>query len=120
VRPAHPDLRNDAGNLFYRTSRTINVRRPQLRRQQLLAAEHVERQIAIAVVIAVKEAAFLMAVQRIVRGVDIKNNRRRRNLVRFKEQRNELPFNRRSIMGDLVIARRREMKAGPSSLAIRC
>ena len=38
------------------------------------AAEDVQRQIAVAVVIAVKEAALLMAVQRIVGGVEIEGD----------------------------------------------
>ena len=51
---------------------------PQLRRQQVTAAEHVQRQIAVAVVIAVEEPPFLMPVQRIVGGVEIKNDLPRR------------------------------------------
>ena len=39
--------------------------------EEMAAAEHVERQVAVAVVIAVEEAAFLMAVQRVVGGVEI-------------------------------------------------
>jgi hypothetical protein len=35
----------------------------------VFAAEHVERQVAIAVVLALKEAAFLAAVDRVVGGV---------------------------------------------------
>jgi len=38
------------------------------------AAEDIERQIAVAVVIAVKEAPLLMPVQRVVGGVQIENN----------------------------------------------
>jgi hypothetical protein len=42
------------------------------------AAEHIERQIAVAVVIAVEETLFLMPVQRVVGGVEIERNLRRR------------------------------------------
>ena len=45
--------------------------RPQLRRQQMPPAEHKQRQIAVAVVIAVEEAPLLMAVQRAVGRIQI-------------------------------------------------
>jgi len=38
------------------------------------AAEHVERQVAVAVIVAVKEPAFLMAVQRVVGGVEVEDD----------------------------------------------
>lgn len=44
----------------------IDVRAPQLRRQQMPATEHIQRQVAVAVVIAVEEPALLMAIQRVV------------------------------------------------------
>ncbi len=47
---------------------------PQPRTQHLLSAENVERQIAIVVVVAVEEPAFLLAVQRQVGGVDIEDD----------------------------------------------
>ena len=53
------------------------------------AAEHVQRQIAIAVVIAVEEAAFLVAMQRIIRGVEVEDDLIGRRLVRFEEQLDE-------------------------------
>jgi hypothetical protein len=42
------------------------------------AAEHIERQIAVVVVIAVEKTAFLMAVQRVVGGVKVEGDLRRR------------------------------------------
>ena len=42
----------------------------------MAAAEDIERQIAIAVVVAVEEAAFLMAMQRIVGGIEIEDDLR--------------------------------------------
>ena len=48
--------------------------RRSLARQQMPAAEHVKRQIAVAVVIAVEKAALLMPVQRIVGGVEIEDD----------------------------------------------
>jgi hypothetical protein len=40
------------------------------------AAEHIERQIAVVVVIAVEETLFLMPVQRVVGGVDVEGDLR--------------------------------------------
>jgi hypothetical protein len=47
---------------------------PQTCAQHLLSAKDIERKIAIAVVVAVEESAFLFAVQRQVGGVDIEHN----------------------------------------------
>jgi hypothetical protein len=70
------------------------------------AAEHVQRQIAIAVLIAVEEAAFLIAVQRIIRGVEVEDDLLGRRRVRLEEKVDEQPFDRRAVMADLVLARR--------------
>ena len=42
--------------------------------KQMPAAEHIQRQIAVAIVITVKEPAFLMAVQRVVGGVEVEHD----------------------------------------------
>jgi len=47
-----------------------------------------------------------MPVQRIVRGIEIKDDLLGRRLVRLQEQRDKQPFNRRRIMRDLVVTRR--------------
>ena len=70
------------------------------------AAEHVERQVAVAVVIAVKEPAFLVAVQRVVGRVEVEHDLARRFLMGVEKQLDEQPLDRRSIVVDLVIARR--------------
>ena len=67
-------------------ARGIHAGAPQVRRQQMPAAEDVERQIAVAVVVAVKEAAFLMAVHGIIGGIQIQDDPRRRPWVRLQEQ----------------------------------
>ena len=46
----------------------------QLGRQQVPAAEDVERQVAVAIIIAMEEPAFLLAVQRIVGGIQIEDD----------------------------------------------
>jgi hypothetical protein len=53
------------------------------------AAEHVERQIAVAVVVTVEEPAFLAAVERIVGGVEVENDLLGRPSVRLEEQVDE-------------------------------
>ena len=84
----------------------VDVGPAQLGRQQMPAAEDVERQIAVAVVVAVEEAAFLMPVQRIVGGVEIEDDLRRRRGMRVEEEIDEQRLDRRRIVADLVIARR--------------
>src|SRR5271170_943948 len=61
-RPALTDPGDNAGHFLQRTSRTVDVGRPQLRRQKLVAAEDVKRQVAVAIVIAVEETTLLVAV----------------------------------------------------------
>ena len=42
--------------------------------EKMPAAKHIERQVAVTVVIAVEEPAFLMAVKRIVGGVEVEDD----------------------------------------------
>ena len=51
---------------------------PELRRQQMAAAEDVKRQVAVAVVVAMEEPPLLVAVQRVVGGVEIEHDLLRR------------------------------------------
>jgi hypothetical protein len=71
--------------------------------QQMPTAEHVQRQVAVAVVIAVKEAALLMAVQRVIGGVEIEGDPLGRGLVRLEKEVDEQALDRRRIMPDLVV-----------------
>ena len=105
-RPAAADAADDPRDLLHRAGRAVDVRAPQLRRQQVTAAEDVERQVAVAVVIAVEEPAFLLAVQRIVRGIQVEDDLPRRLGVRLQEQIDEQRLDRRRVMADLVVARR--------------
>jgi hypothetical protein len=52
--------------LLDRAGRTIDVRRPEPGAEQVIAAEDVERKIAIVLVISMKEATKLIAVDRVV------------------------------------------------------
>src|SRR4051794_23285095 len=67
-RPAGADAADEADQFLHRARSGIDVGPAQLRRQQMAATEDVQRQIAVAVVVAMEEPAFLMPVQRIVRG----------------------------------------------------
>jgi hypothetical protein len=62
-RPAGADLPDDPRNLLDATRTGVDVGAAQLGRQQVPATEHVQRQITVAVVIAVEEASLLMPVQ---------------------------------------------------------
>ena len=68
------------------------------------AAEHIERQLGVAVVVAVEEAAFLMPVQRVVGGVEIENDLLGRLPVRFQEQIDKQCFDLGPIPADPVVA----------------
>ena len=69
-------------------------------------AEHVERQIAVGVVIAVEETLFLMPVQRIVGGVEIEGDLRPRHPMGVEKQVDKQPLDRRRVIADLVVAGR--------------
>ena len=60
-------------------------------RPEMSAAEHIKRQVAIAVVIAVKEPPLLIAVQRIVGRVEVEHDLTRRFGVRVEKQIDKQP-----------------------------
>jgi hypothetical protein len=70
----------------------------------MAAAEYVQGQIAVVVVIAVEEPAFLVAVQRIVGGIEIEDDLARRLAVRIEEQGDEQRLDGTRLVADLVIA----------------
>ena len=106
-RPALADLRHDASHLLHGTRRAIDVCGPQLCGQQVTAAEDVQRQITVAIVVTVEEPSFLMPMQRIVGGVEIEDNLPGRGPVRVQQERDEQPLNGCPVVGNLVITRRR-------------
>ena len=103
--PARSDLADDPLDFGQGAGRCVDIRAAKLGRQQVPAAEHVQRQIAVAVIVAVEEAALLVAVQRIVGGVEIEDDPLGRRLVRLEEQRDEQALDGSPIMPDLVITR---------------
>jgi len=64
AQPALPDLGNKARNVRHRAGRPVDVGTIQVGDQQMTATEDVERQVAIDIVIAMKEAPLLVTVQR--------------------------------------------------------
>ena len=52
-----------------------------------------------------EEAAFLMAVQRIIGGIEVEDDLPGRRLVRLEEEVDEQALDRRAVMADLVVAR---------------
>jgi hypothetical protein len=104
-RPTGPDPRHDPLDLFQRPCRGVDVRAPQLGRQQVPAAEDIKRQVA--VVVTVEEAPFLIAVNGIVGGVQVEHDALGRPPLGLQEQVHEEVLDRRRIVADLVVAARR-------------
>src|SRR5258708_15933570 len=74
LRPRRSNLRHDSLDFLQAAEGSIMIGFPQPRAQHLFAAEDVERQIAIVVVVAVEEPSFLVAVQRQVRSVHVQDD----------------------------------------------
>ena len=70
----------------------------------MLAAEDVERQVAVAIVIAVKEPSLLMPVQRVVGSIEIEGDLLRCLAMRFEEEIDKELLDRCPVIADLVIA----------------
>ena len=71
--------------------RPVDAARPQVRHQQVPAAEHVQRQVAVVAVVAVEEALLLSPVQARVRRVEVQHQPARRHPVRRHELLEQLP-----------------------------
>ena len=71
--------------MLHRARRAVDVGRPQLGAQQMLATKDVQGQVAVAVVVAVKEPPQLMAVDRIIRGVEVQHDLFRRHGMQTKK-----------------------------------
>ena len=86
LRPLGAQLRHDALDLIERAGGAVDVGRPEPRAQQLIAGEDVERQVAVAVVVAMEEPLRLMAVERDVGCIQIEHDLVGRLGVRLDEQ----------------------------------
>ena len=104
--PFLADLRDNARDLLDCAVTARDVRAPLAGQQQVPTAEHVERQVAVLFIIAVEEAAFLLAVQRNVGVVEIQHDLARCALMRFEEKIHQQRIDLRIVAIDLVILRR--------------
>ena len=68
------------------------------------ATEDVEWQVAVAVIIAVEEAAFLVAVQRIVGGIEVEDDLFGRLLLSLEDEVDEQALDCGRMVADLVVA----------------
>lgn len=124
ARPGSANLCNDASHLLHRAVAAGDVRAPLPGQQQMPAAEHIKRQIAVLLVMAVVEAAFLHAVQRDVGVVEIEHDLARRTLVRLEEKIDQQRIDLRGVAIDLVVLRavalRRMLQTIERALARKC
>src|SRR5262249_44179303 len=74
IRPDCPQLSHQQLQHGASVLGRVDVAGAQVGNQELLAAEDVKRQIAVVVVIAMKEPPFLMAVHRVIGGVEIEHH----------------------------------------------
>jgi hypothetical protein len=81
VRLLRPDQCHDVGNLHNASGGCVDVRRTQLGRRQITAADDVRRQIAVAIVVVWKNRPFVAPVKWIVGGVEINRDLGRRRLM---------------------------------------
>jgi hypothetical protein len=86
----------------------VDVGAPQLGAEEMPTAEYVERQIAVAIIVAVEETALLMPVQGIIGGIEVEDDALRRSYVRLQKQGHEQLCDSPAVVADLVIARRCE------------
>jgi hypothetical protein len=94
--------------LLDRAVRRVQVRTPQLGDQQMGTAQHVERQIAVAIIIAVEEAPLLITVHRVICRIKVENDLSGRSRMCLHEQVDEQILDCHRIVADLVVARRRK------------
>ena len=87
-------------HLVHRAGAGVDVGAPELRGEQLVAAEDVERQVAVAVVVAVEEAPLLATMQRVVGGVEVEDQPRRRPRMGIEEEIDEQPLDRRRVVAE--------------------
>ena len=91
-------------DLLLGSGRRVDVGAAQLGRQQVATAKDIQWQVTIAIVVAVEEAALLVAVQRIVGRIEIEDDALGRRGMRLQEQRHEQALDPARIMADLVVA----------------
>ncbi|AGA25936.1 hypothetical protein Sinac_1557 [Singulisphaera acidiphila DSM 18658] len=103
LRPRLADLRDDPLEGLHRAGAGINVGGTQPGTEQVVAAEDVEREIAVSLVVAVEKAAKLAAMDRVVGGVEVQNDPLGGSAVGLKKEGNEEPFDLMGLTGDLLV-----------------
>src|SRR5262249_1189579 len=106
LRPPLANLGDDASQFFDRTGRTVDIGWPQLGGQQVTPAKDIERQIAVTVVVAMKEPTLLLAVHWVVGGIQIDRDLAWVALVRLWEYIDKQLADGHRIVTDLMVARR--------------
>ena len=89
VGPTFANRRDKMFHDLHHSGTAVDVRRPQFRRQKMLSAKSVEWKVAVVLKVAVEESAFLLAVQNIVRGVQVDYDLLWRGLVRLEKNIHE-------------------------------
>lgn len=69
-----PDLRHEALDLLKTAGGGVLIGGPEAGTQKVLATEDVERQVAIAAIVAVEEPLFLVAVEGQIGGIEIEHD----------------------------------------------
>ena len=104
LRPGGPERRDDPLQLLPRAPGGVVVGGAELGRQQVLAAEDVPGQVAELLVVAVEEAALLVAVQGVVGGIQVGDEHRRRRGVGTEEEVHEPALDGLGPGDDLLVA----------------
>src|SRR5204863_172935 len=86
MRPLPADVGDDAFDFLQRSFRRFDIGGAQFGGQQMTPAEYVERQVAVAIVIAVEEPSFLVPMQRVIGRIEIKDDLVRSPHVRLHQQ----------------------------------
>jgi len=97
------DLGDDAGDLLFRAVGGVVGRGSELGCKQMATAEDVQRQIAVAVVIALEVPALLLAVDGIVGRIEVDDDADRWLTMRVQEQIDEQPLDGLSVVVELVM-----------------
>ena len=104
ARLAGPDLGDDVRQFLHRPGSGVDVGAAQLCCQQVVATEDIQRQVAVAIIVAVEEPPFLVAMQRIIGCIDVQRDLRRHLGVGVEEQIDEQPLDGLCVGSDPVVA----------------
>ena len=104
IRPLAAQVGDDALDLLEGSGGGIDVGGSQQGAEQMAGAEDIERQVAVAPVIAMKEAVLLLAVEGIVGGIEIEDDGIGGLRMSLQEQFNQQGLQGLGVVVDLVVA----------------